>query len=168
MIHGQHWQQIFTDQGDPDQDEDTDNTVRQYFNNNLHCTHINDYTDLTRLQTGDNPLSSPITNYEIMTITDSRKTYPGHGGIDKTIIKLLHPALIQRLTHIFNSSLAVGYSLDKFNEAAIKLIPKQDKTSHLPSNFRPTFLLEVLGKIFKRIINKKKYSFKNIILNDIS
>lgn len=60
----------------------------------------------------------------------------------------------------------MGYFPNIFKHAKIKLIPKPNKTATDPLNFRPISLLEVTGKIFEKIINKRtrKYLETNNIL----
>ena len=156
LLHRQHWKDIFTEDDDPTYDEDTDETVRLFLTNNIQRTFPYDYSDLSRLDNENSPLTSPITNDEINgIITYIKKTCPGQSGINKTILKNLPPHAITRLKHIFNASLASGYFPDAFKEAVIKLIPKQGKPPHHTANFRPISLLEVPGKIFERIINRR-------------
>lgn len=83
-----------------------------------------------------------------------KKTCPGRSGINKTIMKKIPPTAITRLTKIFSAEFSAGYLSDKCKESIIKLISKQGK-SHYPVNYRPISLLEVPGKIFERIINRK-------------
>ncbi len=46
-----------------------------------------------------------------------------------------------------------------FRESIVKFIPKKDKTPINPINYRPISLLEVPGKIFKKIIQARLNSF---------
>ena len=166
LLHRQHWQEIYSDEDDPDIDEETERTVRLFLTTNLQRTFPYDYADMTRLDAENSPLTFPITNDEINAIIKHlKKTCPGQSGINKTILQNLPQVSIIRLTNIFNASLAAGYFPDSFKEAIIKLIPKPGKSPRFTSNFRPISLLEVPGKIFERIINKRLRS--HLELNEL-
>lgn len=155
-IHRNHMINTFTDDYDPDENDETETTVRQFLNDTLPRQSPYHYSDLSRLDDDNNPLSSSIRNEDINNIIKRLKsTCPGQSGINKIILKQLPPPYITRLRNIFNASLSAGYFPDFFKTATIKLIPKPGKPPHAAANFRPISLLEVPGKIFERIINKR-------------
>ncbi|XP_063876815.1 uncharacterized protein LOC135109355 [Scylla paramamosain] len=63
------------------------------------------------------------------------------------------PEIISSLTKIFNACLASGYFPKALKTSNITLITKPGKNSHLPENYRPISLLEILGKTFEHLIN---------------
>jgi len=75
---------------------------------------------------------------------------------------------IQIFTEILNHTLSMGYFPDKFKHARIKLIPKENKITTNPINYRPISLLEVPEKIYEKIINNRlrHYLETNNILPD--
>lgn len=157
IIHRNHMIRIYTEDHDPDdEDEETAVTVRRFLADTLPRQTPYHYSDITRLENDNNPLSSPITNDDITAIIRRmRKTCPGRSGINKTILANLPPPYITRLKNIFNASLSAGYFPDSFKTATLKLIPKPGKSPHYATNFRPISLLEVPGKILERIINSR-------------
>ncbi len=66
---------------------------------------------------------------------------------------------LEQLKNLFNACLSAGYFPNVFKEAIIKFIPKKDKAVTNPVNYRPISLLEVLGKIFERIIQVRLNTF---------
>ena len=84
-----------------------------------------------------------------------KKSCPGSSGINKTILKHLPEAALSILQQIFNSALSAGYFPDTWKIATIRLITKAGKNSRRVENYRPISLLEVPGKIFERILNKR-------------
>lgn len=117
----------------------------------------------------EDPLISPISVEDVTNgIKHIKNEAPGLSQIRKTELLQLPPIMIHRLASIYNASLASGYFPKRFKTAVIVLIPKAGKPPNKPENFRPISLLEIPGKIFKRIINKrlKAHLEGNNLLND--
>ncbi len=55
------------------------------------------------------------------------------------------------LTNIYNVCLSCGYFPSSFENAVIKLIPKENKSPKNPLNYRPISLLEVKEKFSKSL-----------------
>ena len=93
------------------------------------------------------------------TITHTLKTMknnaPGHTNINKMVLTNLPDDAISILSKLLNISLSSGLFPQAFKTAKIKLIPKPNKNSTIPSNYRPISLLEVPGKIYEKILNKR-------------
>lgn len=158
-LHRHHWSEVFTDNNDLWDDEETAMTVRTFLTNNLHRTYPYPDAGLTRLNTDNDFLTLEISDDHIKSIIKKMiKSCPGESGISKSIFAKLPPIAIIHLRKIFNASLSLGYFPGKFKEATLKLIPKRGKNPHHTKNFRPIFLLEVPGKIFE-IINHRIRTF---------
>ena len=67
----------------------------------------------------------------------------------------LSDSLIQHITSLFNASLATGHFPALFKLSHTILIHKQGKDKQLPGSYRPTALLEILGKTLEKIINTR-------------
>ena len=80
---------------------------------------------------------------------------PGYSKINKAILSNLPEEAINTLTKLLNLSLFMGYFPQEFKQANIKMIPKPNKPSSNPNIYRPISLLEVPGKIYDKIINKR-------------
>ena len=63
-LHRVHWQNVFTDEDDFDEDEQTAATVREFLTDNLHRQHPFPFSDQSRLD-DTNFLSTPITNADV-------------------------------------------------------------------------------------------------------
>lgn len=87
-----------------------------------------------------------------------KKKAAGRSQINKTDLCNLPEHALKKLRDIFNGCLATGYFPKAFKKAMIILIPKPGKPSNKVENFRPISLLEIPGKIFKRIINSRRMS----------
>lgn len=155
-VHREYWKDIFKED-EVQQNEDTE-IIYEYMQNNLYRSIPYNNADITRLGTGI--LDETITEDEVKNIIKNLKnTSPGESGINKTLLTQLPEISINRLTHIYNSSLSAGYFPDKWKHAIIRLIPKAGKTSYHPQNYRPISLLEVPGKILERVINNRLKSY---------
>lgn len=59
------------------------------------------------------------------------------------------------LQMILNHALSMGYFPKRFKTVIVKLKPKPDSDHTNPINYRPISLLEVTGKIFEKILNRR-------------
>lgn len=90
VIHRTNWQNVFTDDEDFDEDEQTVATVRQCLTGNLHRQSPSPFSDYSRLEDDNSLLSTPATNADVTRVTNRMtKTCPGQSGINKTILKQL-------------------------------------------------------------------------------
>lgn len=71
------------------------------------------------------------------------------------IMKQLPEEAIDTYKNILNHTFSMGYFPQKFKEAKIILIPKPNKKGTDPRDYRPISLLEVPGKIYEKILNKR-------------
>lgn len=154
-IHREVWKDVFRDDVEEDEENETDTTVRNFLEANADRLTPYHTSDLTRLNS-ENPLTELISDNEVhQIIKQLRKTCPGHSGINKTILSHLPRNAISRLTLLYNSTLSAGYFPDRWKESIIRLIPKSGKSSDQALNYRPISLQEVPGKILERIINTR-------------
>ena len=154
-VHREIWQTILNTDNENDEDNTHENEIKDYLQHNIHRITPHNNADPTRLD-NENMITQETTPLEIKTIIKQmKKTCPGQSGINKTILSRIPPVAVATLAGILNSSLSAGYFPDKFKQATIRLIPKQGKSPHIATNYRPISLLEVPGKIFERIINRR-------------
>ena len=93
---------------------------------------------------------------------------PGPSKLRKKHFEELPENILFNLTHIFNCCLSVGYYPKQFKHAHMIFIHKEGTEKDNPLNYRPISLLNTMGKIFGKIINKKLKEFLQLhnILKD--
>lgn len=86
-------------------------------------------------------------------IKQMKNNMPGHTKMNKTVLQNLSNDTLLIYRKLLNISLLMDYFPDTFKHPKTKLIPKPNKSSTDPLNYRPILLLEVPGKL-----NEKKIS----------
>lgn len=153
----QHWEHVFQPHTLPLHEPSRQHihTITQELNNIINETRPAHTIDTSTL-TPDHILTTPIEEDEVASLLKrARRKAPGPSGITWIMARHLPPSIITTLTNIYNASLATGYFPIPFKTATTILIPKPNKDSHSPANYRPISLLELLGKTFERIINRR-------------
>jgi hypothetical protein len=113
------------------------------------------------------PVKSFIPNdvkYALLKFSLSKS--PGYDCITAEVTRSLPTRAIVHITHIFNASLKLSYSLLLWKFATIIIFPKPNKPPDLPSSHRPISLLPFFAKLFERLILKRIFPIitKNNIL----
>lgn len=155
------WSNVFTITAEENAgyDEQTEREVEQFWNVNEEKRTIYENSDLTRLA-GREEIDSLISTADIEGIIKSFKNNtPGETPINKTILRHLPDNAVETIKQIFNHSLSMGYYPNKFKTAVIKMIHKPNTNHTDPINYRPISLLEVTGKVFEKIVNKRLRTF---------
>ena len=151
-VHRSFWKNVFriSEAENALFDEETEEMVMEALEegrDRLTPDHTIDFDHLS----ADDPLIAPITEADVLRIISKMKNKaPGISKIKKPEMVNLPPRMVERLTNIFNASLACGYFPRVFKAAVITLIPKAGKPPNRPENFRPISLLEVPGKVFRK------------------
>ncbi|KAK9878329.1 hypothetical protein WA026_021344 [Henosepilachna vigintioctopunctata] len=109
---------------------------------------------------GDGILNAPI-SAEIVAeaISAGRNTAPGDDGINRAILRQIPPECHEYLGKIFNRCMELCYFPREWKEATTILIPKPHKDLSHPDNYRPISLLNVVGKVFEKIICRRLSDF---------
>ena len=132
-------------------------------------SHLNKISDkitpkwqvkLERLQNNNIDLILDIDDVKFAIKTMKDKC-PGPSKLRKKHFEELPDNILLNLTHIFNCCLSVGYYPKQFKHAN-NFIHKEGTTKDDPLNYRPISLLNTMGKIFGKIINKKLKDFLEI------
>ena len=82
----------------------------------------------------------------------------GPDGINNRVLKELSSQISDPLCTLFNFSLSHSVVPDSWKEANVTPIHKKDDKSDI-SNYRPISLLNTIGKIFEKLVNKHVYNF---------
>ena len=127
-------------------------------------------TSLPPNEDPDDPLP-PVTPDEVHEIIKGLKPRkaPGSDGITNKVFKLLPAHLIMLMTAIFNGALSHNLFPQAWKEATVIGIPKPGKPKSEPTSYRPISLLNVLGKIYERLIYKRLKDYveaKSLIPNE--
>ena len=102
----------------------------------------------------------PTNETEVLEIISKldRKSSSGIDEISNTIVKTAAKSIVPYLTTIINQSLSSGLFPKELSKA--KVLPLHKKGSKIDvNNYRPISLLNVLSKLFERVIYDRLYSF---------
>ncbi|MPC76203.1 putative RNA-directed DNA polymerase from transposon X-element [Portunus trituberculatus] len=151
-----HWQDIFHPHPLPAHGPSVAHiNITTHVQQHLENTLPHNTTQLTRLDP-HHYLTTPFEEEDVpKMLRYTSKRAPGPTGITWPMIKNLPPEIITNITKIFNASLSSGYFPKPLKISNITLIPKPGKDLHLPENYRPISLLEILGKTFEQLINQR-------------
>lgn len=151
----QHWQTIFTNNDEEDNNFDYDHIehIEQQLEQNIDKVTPQNTGDITRF---NNTNLSAITTRELKnTLSKFKQKAPGPTGITSLQLKNLPDNMVQYLLYIYNNALSAGYFPDSYKHAIMIFLPKANTSQHLVKNYRPISLLDVQGKLFDKILNKR-------------
>lgn len=126
--------------------------VQRWFESNLDNFHHDNLINLDSL-TDDHPLLRPVTDAELQyAIKDTEDKAPGFSGIKINTFRNLPPNYFAIIISLFSSIIASKYWPLKFKSSKMIFAPKAGKSKSNPQNYRPISLLEILAKLFEKII----------------
>ena len=106
--------------------------------------------------TKDEPYNSIFTLKELNDAIDSnKKTSPGPDRIHNLMIKNIPETSLPYFLKIFNTMWISSYIPEGWKKATIVPIPKLEKDSRDPTNYRPISLTSCVGKTFEKIVNRR-------------
>ena len=111
--------------------------------------------DITRLPPG-HELLKPFHPREVFNIFRTFKhKAPGEDSIRRIHIDHFPKSLIVTITKIFNYCLSTGYYPKQWKKGIMVVIPKPGKDPSNTKNYRPITLLDIIGKAFGKLINRR-------------
>ena len=93
-----------------------------------------------------------------MIFKDLKHSAPGHDDITIAILQLALPAIRIPLVHVMNLSLAEGIFPDELKVAKVLPLYKGDNPM-LFNNYRPVSLLNIISKVFEKVMYTRLVSF---------
>ena len=149
------WESIFKEHsGDEFENENVKNVLQWYKAQEplLQFTNMISYETLP----SDHPLYRPIECNEIKnTIRQTKDKSPGLSGIRKKNLDLLPSNCVIILSNIYNSILSTRYFPLSVEHIKMIFLNKPNKDSKNPLNYRPICLIELIIKIFEKIIAQR-------------
>lgn len=103
----------------------------------------------------------PVTQEEIKTAAAriSPLKAPGLDGIPGGVIKACVEVNHEMMTNVFNHCFQEGVFPVGWKTAALVLIPKPGKPPEIPASYRPICLINIVAKLFERIIANRLVGF---------
>lgn len=86
---------------------------------------------------------------------------PGPDKMQNILLKNLPKRAVVLLTKIFNACIRSGYFPSMWKKALVIPIPKPGKDQKMPANYRPISLLNAIGKLFEKILQRRLSEFVN-------
>ena len=136
---------------------------------NPHIATPHGRIDISRLNS-DSPLLKPINPIDTyLTFRSFRNKAPGPDEIRKVHIMHFPKIAFVNITKIYNYALSTGKYPDNFKLGIMIFIPKPGKDSSDPKNYRPITLINIIGKCFGKLLNKRfvNYLENNALANPL-
>lgn len=141
-VHNTHQGPIF--------DEKHKRKVDRTINNNKHL-FVPKFNINPDEVVNDHPLSMPISWCTLkVTLSKCKNSAPGEDKIGYTVLKHLPDPAVKFITDLFNYLISIGYFPKPWKNALGVMIPKPNKDTKIPSNYRPISLLRCLGKLLEK------------------
>ena len=150
------WSRVFRPHTGPEFENNNTRQVASWFTDNLHSFQPASTVDLTSLA-ASHPLLRPIEAEEYHGVLKSFKKHkaPGPSGISIILIQFLPPNYHKHIRSLYNAILASRYWPFIFKTSTMIFLNKPQKSPTNPLNYRPISLLEVLAKLFEKILSKR-------------
>ena len=146
------WSSIFTSNTGNNFKNENTYKVQNWYKSNKHKLVKYETIDFKRLPQ-NHPLLREITVEEITnTIKTLQDKAPGPSGIKATQIKILPSNFLHAFHQTYNSILSTNHYPLLFGKCFMIFLNRPNKNNTDPLNYRPICLLDVIGKIFEKII----------------
>ena len=149
------WESIFKEHEGPQFINPNVNKVTEWFNNfKSSLNHLNIIDHSTLIE--DHPLIRPIIKSEILNaIKFTKNKAPGLSGMRQPHLFFLPSNCINILENLYNSMLASRYLPLTLHHIKMVFLNKPLKPKTDPLNYRPICLIEIIFKIFEKIIAQR-------------
>ena len=157
------WQDIFRISNQENQNfcQQKEEEVKAFLDQNRHRLTPYKEASMDRL----NPhceFTKPVETFQIkLIIKNFKDKVPGESGLRKSILEQIPTNMYDNMKNIINLSLSMGYYPDPYKGATLCMMQKAGKDPTHLINYRPISLLEVMGKVFERIITDRLIKFLN-------
>ena len=136
--------------------------VQAWHRDNHHLLQHKMYISLAHLRE-DHPLLRPVTVNELINYIKLLKDKsPGPSGITSILIKNLPANYIRELRLLFSYLISTRFHPELFKISKTIFILKPQKSKYDPKSYRPISLLELIAKLYEKIIgNRLLYFFEH-------
>ena len=149
------WESVFQEHEGPEFNNPNVNNVSNWFSNiksSLNHSNIIDHNTLIK----DHPLMRPFISTEILNaIKYTKNKAPGLSGMRQLHLFHLPKNCITIIEHLYNSILASRYLPITLHHIKMIFLNKPSKSKTEPLNYRPICLIEILFKIFEKIMAQR-------------
>ena len=147
----EEWSRIFeiTEEDNENYNEEQENIVHNYLRNKINRITPNSTVNIQLLQEIGEITIGEYYHY----LRKFKEKTPGKSGITRNVLFNLPENLTNIIIKLYNAALSAGYFPDTLKLAKMIKIPKTGKDNRRRENNRPISLLEVIGKVFEKIIN---------------
>ena len=149
------WSQIWTiDPRNINFCQTTEDEVNQEIEESNEQLETKQTIDLNSIRDENGDL--PFHNFDVrIAIKQLKDRAPGPSKLRKVHFSHLPDNIITNITHLINCSYATGIFPKQLKEAIIIMAPKVGKDPKNPTNYRPISLLNLLAKIYSKLMNNK-------------
>ena len=153
------WKEIFKPHNNDEFNNDNTRRVSRWFNRTKNQLSHNNTIDMSNL-IEDHPLLRSVTPNELSSaIKNTKNKAPGPSGMKVASIINLPNNYFNAIIHLYNAIVASKYWPILFKTSNMIFSLKPSKSPSDPLNYRPISLLELLAKIFERIITNRLLLF---------
>ena len=151
-----YWSDIFTVYNTEEFNNENTRMVEDWFENIRETIEkVEDIINYDNFSE-EHPIMRPFTIEELnKAINHTRNKTPGISGMRITQIKNLPPNCKQIIINIYNGIMVTKHFPEIIEKIKMSFIPKLNKDHSNPINYRPIALLELIYKLFEKVIAQR-------------
>lgn len=149
----EEWSKIFTitEEENENFNDEQEDIVKTYLRNNIDRITPTDTIQFEKLREVGEITEGEYYHF----LRHFKEKTPGKSGITRNVLLNLPANMTTAIIRLFNAALSAGYFPDLLKVAKMIMIPKDGKDNRKRENNRPISLLELIGKVFEKILNAR-------------